>query len=114
MSVTDTGTGIGKNGVKTLAFRFKPDLHAQITLIAGLRGHTLQDEVMAAIEAHVAVSKGDPDLISRVEAARAEIEQEAQDRRATIAALFEADQPTTTAGKPAKAAPSRPGSKPAP
>lgn len=110
MSVPDSGTG--KNGVKTLAFRFKPELHAQISLVAQLRGHTLQDEVMAAIEAHVAVSKADPDLISRVEAARAEIEQEAQDRRATIAALFEVDQPAPT-GKPAKATPGRAGSKPA-
>jgi hypothetical protein len=110
MSVPDSGNG--KNGIKTLAFRFKPELHAQITLVAGLRGHTLQDEVMAAIEAHVATAKTDPELTSKVEAARAEIEQEAQDRRATIAALFEVDQPAP-ADKPTKAAPGRAGSKPA-
>ncbi|HJQ00856.1 MAG TPA: hypothetical protein VJ851_04590 [Jatrophihabitans sp.] len=110
MSVPDSGTG--KNGVKTLAFRFRPELHSQITLVAGLRGHTLQDEVMAAIEAHVATAKTDPELTSKVEAARAEIEQEAQERRATIAALFEADQATAT-DKPTKTTPGRTGSKPA-
>ncbi|MGI8667506.1 MAG: hypothetical protein ACR2N4_16015 [Jatrophihabitans sp.] len=110
MSVPDNGAGNGKNGVKTLAFRFKPELHAQISLVAGLRVHTLQDEVMAAIEAHVAAAKADPELLGRVEAARAEIEQEAAERQATIATLFDppAPEPETAAAEgPATAKPTK-------
>jgi lysyl-tRNA synthetase class II len=117
MSVPDNGAG--KNGVKTLAFRFTPERHAQLSLIVQLRDSTMQDEVMKAIDAMIEAAKTDPELLQKIEQAQAEIEREARDRRATIAALFEAPAPAaapapapmpepekaTPAAKPTKATP---------
>lgn len=107
MSLPDSN-GTGRNGVKTIGIRFKSDLHAQLSLVAQLRDSSLQDEVTKAVEAHINASKTDPDLLQKVERAQAEIEQEAKDRQATIATLFEAtESPETPAAKPAKATSSR-------
>lgn len=108
MSTPDTG----RNGIKTTAIRFKPDVHAQITTIADLRGHTLQDEVMTAIEAHIEAAKTDPALLEKVKEAQAEIEQEARERRATIDGLFAGPAPTKAPARPAKASGPRPGARP--
>ncbi len=101
MSLPDTGTTRG--GVKTIAIRFKPDLHAQLAMIADLRDSSLQDEVISAVAAHIAAAKTDPQLLEKVERAQAAIEQEAKARQATIATLFEpaaAPAPAEEAGKP--------------
>jgi hypothetical protein len=68
MSEPDTST-TGKNGVKTLGIRFQPEVHAQLSLIAQLRGHSFQDETIAAVEAHIAASRNDKALLARVTAA---------------------------------------------
>ena len=110
MSVPDNGS-TGKNGVKTLAFRFTPERHAQLSLIVQLRDSSMQDEVMKAIDVMIESAKTDPELLQKIEQAQAEIEREARDRRATIAALFEAPAPepepekATPAVKPTKATP---------
>jgi hypothetical protein len=84
MSISDEST----RGVKTLGIRLKPDVHAQLSFIAQLRDGTITDEIQIAITEHIARSKDDPDLRSRADAARAEIEREAAARQQAIATLF--------------------------
>jgi predicted DNA-binding protein len=87
MSTMDTGS-TGKPGVKTLAIRLEPDVHAQLSLIAQLRGSTITDEFRQAIEAHIASVKGNPDLAAKAGGALEDIEREASARREAIATLF--------------------------
>jgi len=92
MSEPDTSTN-GRSGVKTLGIRFRPDLHTQITVIAQLRGRSFQDEIIAASEAHVAQAKSDPALVTRLQAAIADIDRDAASRRDALAALFSPTEP---------------------
>jgi hypothetical protein len=87
MSITDTGSN-GKAGVKTLAIRLEPDLHAQLSLSAQLRDSTLTDEIRTAIEAHIALAKTAPELAAQADSVLEIIEREAIARRAAIATLF--------------------------
>lgn len=98
MSEPDTSTS-GKNGFKTLGIRFRPDLHTQITVIAQLRGRSFQDEVIAACEAHLAQAKSDPALVTRIQAAIADIDRDAASRRDALAALFSTTEPAAEAAR---------------
>jgi hypothetical protein len=100
MSEPDTNGTNGKNGVKTLGIRYQPALHTQLTVIAQLRGHSFQDEVILASEAHVAAAKQDPELVGRLEAAIVEIDREAANRREALAALFDTAEPAGEGGTP--------------
>lgn len=92
MSTPDNGS-TGKNGgVKTLAVRLEPDLHAQLSLIAQLRGSTITDEIRQAIEAHIASAKALPELAAQADSVLEDIEREAVARRTAIATLFGDDQ----------------------
>jgi hypothetical protein len=91
MSESD-GNG-GRGGVKTLAIRLEPDVHAQLTLIAQLRGGTITDELKAALDAHIRAAKDAPDLAAGAQDALAVVEAEAAARRSAIAKLF-GSQPT--------------------
>ncbi|OYN77680.1 hypothetical protein [Mycolicibacterium sphagni] len=77
-------------GVKTLGVKLQPDVHAQLSFIAGLRPGkgTITDEIQIAIAEHIARAKDDPELASRAAEARAEIEREAAARQQAIATLF--------------------------
>lgn len=86
MSLPDNGST--KAGVKTLAIRLEPDTHAQLSLIAQLRGSTITDEIRQAIEAHIAAVKVSPDLAGRADSVLEDIEREAAARRDAIATLF--------------------------
>jgi hypothetical protein len=86
--MSEPDTNGGRNGVKTLGIRFQPALHTQLSVIAQLRGRSLQDEVIAASEAHVAQAKSDPALVSRIETAISEIDRDAASRRQALSALF--------------------------
>jgi predicted DNA-binding protein len=117
MSLADNGT-TGKPGVKTLAIRLEPDLHAQLSLIAQLRGATITDEIKAALEAHIKAAKTLPELSGRAEAVLADIERDATARRAAIATLFGTTEPATAAaaaepstGEPEPSAPQPSGSR---
>jgi predicted DNA-binding protein len=99
MSLADTGT-TGKPGVKTLAIRLEPDLHAQLSLIAQLRGATITDEIKAALEAHIKAAKTLPELSGRAEAVLADIERDATARRAAIATLFGTTEPEPATAEP--------------
>jgi predicted DNA-binding protein len=100
MSLTDNGS-TGRPGVKTLAIRLEPDLHAQLSLIAQLRGHTITDEIKAALEAHIVSAKTMPELSGRAEAVLADIERDATARRAAIATLFGTTEPAPATDDPA-------------
>lgn len=91
MSTMDSSTG--KAGVKTLAIRLEPDLHAQLSLIAQLRGSTITDEIRQAIEAHIVSIKASPDLASKADGVLEDIEREAATRREAIATLFGGGEP---------------------
>jgi hypothetical protein len=93
MSTPDTGNG--KTGVKTLAIRLEPDVHAQLGFIAQLRDSTIADEFRQAILAHIEASKTDPALAAKAGGVLDDIEREAQTRREAIASLFGAAEPTT-------------------
>src|ERR1700712_4954576 len=103
MSIQDTGS-TGKAGVKTLAIRLEPETHAQLSLVAQLRGNTITDEIKAALDAHIAAVKTTPDLAARAGSLLEDIERDALARRTAIATLFgrEAPAPVIT---PAAAAP---------
>lgn len=75
-------------GVKTLAIRLEPDVHAQLSLIAQLRGSTITDEIKAALTAHIELAKSATDLAARADEALAEIERDAAARRDALGALF--------------------------
>ncbi|MEO5834436.1 MAG: hypothetical protein ABIR83_13840, partial [Nakamurella sp.] len=78
--------GLGKNGgVKTIAIRLEPDLHAELSLIAQLREQTITDEIRQALEAHVAAVKANPDLADKADDVLADIERQAAARRDAFA-----------------------------
>ncbi|MFH5227297.1 hypothetical protein [Antrihabitans spumae] len=87
------------SGVKTLAIRLEPEMHAQLTLIAGLRGSTVTDEFRAALVAHIEAAKNAPELANKADTALADIEREAALRRDAIASLFGAEQPPTAGSR---------------
>lgn len=91
-----------KAGVKTLAVRLKGAVHAQLALIANLRGSTITDEINAALDAHIAAAKDAHDLANRADEALADIERDAAARRDAIAALFGTTPPTTATKSPAR------------
>jgi predicted DNA-binding protein len=107
MSIQDSSS-TGKAGVKTLAIRLEPETHAQLSLIAQLRGHTITDELKAAVDAHIAGVKQTPELAARAGSVLEDIEREALARRTAIATLFGDEQPalvTTADASPAAPAP---------
>lgn len=87
-------------GVKTLAIRLDPDVHTQLTLIAGLRGSTITDEIKLALGAHIITAKYAADLANRADEALAEIERDAAARREAIATLFGDTAPAPSGDEP--------------
>lgn len=86
MSIPDNELSNGR--VKTLGIRFEADIHADMTLIASLRGTSFQAEVLEACRSHVATVKASPELASKADDALAEIEREAAARKEAFARLF--------------------------
>lgn len=96
MSDKDTKAGAHK----TLAIRLDPQMHAQLQVIAQLRGSTITDEIRQAIEAHLDVQRSAEDLAAQASTALEEIDREAEARRGAIATLFGGDKPP--GNKPAR------------
>jgi hypothetical protein len=94
MSATDNSSN-GKTGVKTLAIRLEPDVHAQLGFIAHLKDSTITDEFRQAILAHIEACKADPALTAKAGGVLDDIEREAQTRREAIASLFGSAEPTS-------------------
>ncbi|WP_285728212.1 hypothetical protein [Psychromicrobium xiongbiense] len=74
--------------VKTLGIQLEPELHAQLSMIAQLRGGNLKEEILQALAAHVETAKNSGTLQAQAEAAAAEIEREATARREALASLM--------------------------
>lgn len=103
MSIMDPPSG--KASVKTLAIRLEPELHAQLSVIAQLKGSTISDEIRAAIEAHIVALRSAPELAARGQAVLDEIERDAAVRRDAIAALFGSErEPSGSQGSKARKA----------
>ncbi|WP_082393191.1 hypothetical protein [Nocardia arizonensis] len=89
---------------KTMAIRVDPEIHAELSLIAQLRGKTLADEHLQAVLNHIEKAREESDLAERAEQAIADIEREAALRRDAInrlrrskpAAAAEATEPSST------------------
>ena len=77
-----------RGGVKTLAIRLDPTMHAQLSLIAQLRGTTLTDEIRAAIEERLTAAKTASDLVTQAGSALDALQEEVTVKRAAIVALF--------------------------
>lgn len=87
----------GSPVVKTLAIRLELPVHAQLSAIAQLQGHTITDEIKQAIERHIERVRSDGTLTAKADAMRDQIERDAAARREAIASLFgdqTADTPT--------------------
>jgi predicted DNA-binding protein len=100
------GASSKERGVKTLAIRLEPELHAQLSLIAQLRGSTITDEIRTALTTHIASAKAQPELAARAGNVLESIERDALARRDAIANLF-GSSPTTEATTSATASRSR-------
>ena len=98
-----------ESGLKTLAIRLDPAIHAQLSFIAQLRGQTINDEGIQAIIDHVQRAKSDPDLRAKADSAQKEIERDAAVKNAAIASIFTADSPTGKTAPPSRAQPRRTG-----
>jgi len=81
--------------LKTIAVRVEESLHAQLRFIAQLNDSSITEEIRRAIETRIATAQDDPDLVTRAQQARDEIEREAAARSAAIAGFL---------GKPAVSA----------
>jgi hypothetical protein len=75
-------------GYKTLAVRLPDELHAQLVLIAGLGGLSLNDAIREAIQELVDRKRGDGDLAVQASKALEEMEAEAAMRRQALQALL--------------------------
>ncbi|PPJ23147.1 hypothetical protein C5E45_29365 [Nocardia nova] len=75
---------------KKLAVGLNPYRHTQLSWIAKLRGNTLTQEFLDAIDAHIEAAKQDQELLSQAAKVREEIEREARARQEAIDALFTA------------------------
>lgn len=74
--------------MKTLAIRLEDEQHARLVLLTKLSGVSLTDAIRTAIENHIAALAANTDISAKAEGALADIEREAGEQRAALAALF--------------------------
>lgn len=100
MSEVDMTNPSRSGSVKTLAIRLDPKMHAQLSLIAQLRGTTLTDEIRDAIQDRLAGAKAAPELVTQAGSALDALQDEVTARKAAIEALFGDTVPATAAETP--------------
>lgn len=107
-------TDKSRSGVKTLAIRLEPSMHAQLSLIAQLRGTTLTDEIREAIQQRLDAAKTTPELTAQAGSALDALQDEVTARRAAIAALFgdSVTEPAPDAAEPKRGTRRRSGGEP--
>lgn len=93
--------------MKTLAIRLEEETHAQLAALSALKGTSLVEEIREAIEGHVEREGAEGNLAERAQAALAEIDRDAETRRAAIQALMG----SSSATRQGEGARSRPGRK---
>ena len=74
--------------LRTVAVRVSDELHSQLTLLAKLSQRPLVEEVLEAINEHLARRLSEVDLREEVEKALAQIDAEAGTRRKAIQSLL--------------------------
>lgn len=79
--------------MKTLAIRLEEELHTQLTMLAQLEELSLQDAIKASLVSYIETRAQAPELSAKAEAVLADVEREANARRAAIATLFAAGEP---------------------
>ncbi|MGO4452559.1 hypothetical protein [Arthrobacter sp. RAF14] len=89
--------------VKTLGIQLEPELHAQLSMIAQLRGSNLKEEILRALTSHVETARTSGTLKAQAEAAAAEIEREAAARREALASLMGSIPEASDKARPARA-----------
>ena len=94
--MTEPTTTKASQGLKTLGVRLSDGLHAQFALVASLNNLSLNDAVLAAVQAYVDANRAEAGFGERAAAALAAIEAEAEARRGAIQSLFSAQDPTAT------------------
>jgi len=88
---------------KRVAVDLDPNRHTQMTWISQLRGNSLGQEVMNALDAHMEVARHDPELLAKADQVRAEMEREVKAKQEALANLFTATptpEPAATADSP--------------
>ena len=93
--------------MKTIAARFDDPLFELLSLVAQLEDTSIVDQIRQAVEAHIARKVQEGDLASRAEAAAAEIDREAEARKAAIAGLVGSASESMGTQPKKKAAPRR-------
>lgn len=90
--------------LKTIAIRVEPALHQQLVLLAQLSGRPLAEEIRIAVDEHIARRGDEVDITAQAEAALAEIDRDAANRRKAIQSLLKKDSPGAAAStaKPRK------------
>ncbi len=76
---------------KTVAIRLDEELHAQLSIIAQLRDTSLTEEIRSAIQSHVDACRDSGELTEKADAVLADIERDAEARRAAIGSLFSSE-----------------------
>ena len=84
---------------KTLAIRLDDSLHASASAVAALQGISLTELIRSAIETYLQTKRDSGELAAQAEAVLAEIDNEAETRRAAIQGLLGTD--GATPAKPA-------------
>jgi predicted DNA-binding protein len=88
---TTPATAGSSSQLRTLAVRITEDLRAQLDVIAQLTGRSATEEIRLALEHWIEKMKTDPEVLTKAEKVRADIEREAQTRQKAIAAIFSGD-----------------------
>jgi uncharacterized membrane-anchored protein YjiN (DUF445 family) len=95
----------GEGIVRTIAIRVEDEEHALLTLVARVQDVTLVEVLRQAIQDHVEKVRSDPDFAAKARAILAELDREAEARRAAISGLFESEGPEIepeTGGTPSR------------
>src|SRR6266568_636522 len=82
---------------KRVAVDLDPNRHTQMTWISQLRGNSLGQEVMNALDAHMEAARHDPELLAKADQVRAEMEREVKAKQEALANLFTAAPESTPA-----------------
>ena len=108
MDATTQGSAGTGQGRRTLAIRLDEQQRAQLDIVAQLNGRTVTEEIRVAIEYWIEQTRSNPELMAKADAARAEIERQAEAQRTAISALFgnttasESPEPSSRSSRPSR------------
>ena len=74
--------------MRTVSFRLKEELHAQLALIAQVDGKPIYEEIADAVTLLIETKRSEPGYAEQAETMLAEIDRQASARKTAIATLF--------------------------